>query len=88
MEEKIDNECEDDEEKESAKFKTIVAKQVVQALRVSHNNISEFVSKVQEGKNFTQEDVVQAQNDTVAAFYMSMLLSDESKNKKDDKNQK
>ncbi len=43
---------------------------------------------MQEGKNFTQEDVVQAQNDTVAAFYMSMLLSDESKNKKDDKNQK
>ncbi|OQX20284.1 MAG: hypothetical protein BWK75_04955 [Candidatus Altiarchaeales archaeon A3] len=86
MEKKINDE--DDEEEESAKFKTIVAKQVVQALRISHNNINKFVSKVQEGKNFTHEDVDKAQNDTVAAFYMSMLLSDESKKSKDDKNQK
>lgn len=75
---------EDDDEEESAKFKTIVARQAVRILRVSHNNINEFVLKTQKGQNFTQEDVDKAQNDTVAAFYMSMLLSDDSnlKNKK------
>ncbi len=73
-----------DEEEESAKFKTIVARQAVHILRVSHNNIDEFVLKVQKGQNFTQEDVDKTQNDVVAAFYMSMLLSDDSnlKNKK------
>ncbi len=81
MEEKVDDE---EDEEDANKFKTIVAKQVVQVLRLSHKDIAKFVSKVNEGKNFTQEDLDKAQSDTVAAFYLSTLLSDESnlKNKK------
>jgi len=36
---------------------------------------------VQEGKNFTREDIDKAQSDMVAAFYMSMLISDDLKSK-------
>ncbi len=83
MEEKINGE---EDEEESAKFKTIVARQAVHVLRISSNNIRDFTLKVQQGAKFTQEEVVQSQNDTVAAFYMSMLLSDDLKHKKFKKN--
>ncbi len=73
---------EDDDEEESAKFKTIVARQAVSILRVSHNNINEFILKTQKGQNFTQEDIDKAQTDMVTAFYMSMLFSDDSNLKK------
>ncbi|MDI6730913.1 MAG: hypothetical protein QMD06_05160 [Candidatus Altarchaeum sp.] len=52
MDKKINkyNDNEDDEDEESAKFKTIVARQAVRILRVSHNNINEFVLKMQKGQ--------------------------------------
>ncbi|CEG12643.1 hypothetical protein MSIBF_A2580003 [groundwater metagenome] len=80
----MDDKDEDDDEESAKKFQTIVGKQAVQILHISNKNINEFVLKVQKGQNITREDVDKAQNDTVATFYMSMLLSDDSnlKNKK------
>lgn len=76
------NTDEDDEDEEFAKFKTIVAKQAVHVLRLSDKGIKDFVSKVEKGQRIIDEDIDKAQTDTVAAFYMSNLLSDDSKNKK------
>lgn len=77
-----DKDDEDDEDEEFAKFKTIVAKQAVHVLRLSDKGIKDFVSKVEKGQRIIDEDIDKAQTDTVVAFYMSNLLSDDSKDKK------
>jgi len=76
---KVDDE--EEEEEDAKKFQTIVGKQATQALRLSFNNISEFVAKMQRGENVTDKEVEKAQLDINIATYLSMLFSKEEKGK-------
>lgn len=87
MGQKSDNEEENEEENEDAIHTTIVAKNIVQALRLSYKNIDICESKIKEGKQLSQDELDQLQADVNVAMYASMLFSEDTKSKKD-KNRK